>query len=68
MESSMSSAVRMEASSSTYQAGGSAVETRSDTKKIESGSGIGKPAFVKTLEGSNVERKWSDVKVDIVEI
>ncbi|XP_050589406.1 obscurin-like isoform X4 [Bombus affinis] len=55
MESSMSSAVRMEASSSTYQAGGSAVETRSDTKKIESGSGIGKPAFVKTLEGSNVE-------------
>lgn len=57
MESSMSSAVRMEASSSTYQAGGSAVETRSDTKKIESGSGIGKPMFVKTLEGSNVERK-----------
>ncbi|XP_043582472.1 obscurin isoform X6 [Bombus pyrosoma] len=53
MESSMSSAVRMEASS--YQAGGSAVETRSDTKKIESGSGIGKPMFVKTLEGSNVE-------------
>ena len=51
----MSSAVRMEASSSTYQAGGSAVETRSDTKKIESGGGIGKPAFVKTLEGSNVE-------------
>lgn len=57
MESSMSSAVRMEASSSTYQAGGNAVETRSDTKKIESGSGIGKPMFVKTLEGSNVERK-----------
>ncbi|XP_033299533.1 obscurin isoform X7 [Bombus bifarius] len=55
MESSMSSAVRMEASSSAYQTGGSAVETRSDTKKIESGSGIGKPAFVKTLEGSNVE-------------
>ncbi|XP_060826020.1 obscurin isoform X7 [Bombus pascuorum] len=55
MESSMSSAVRMEASSSTYQAGASAVETRSDTKKIESGSGIGKPMFVKTLEGSNVE-------------
>ncbi|XP_071868851.1 obscurin isoform X6 [Bombus fervidus] len=55
MESSMSSAVRMEASSSTYQAGASAVETRSDTKKIESGSGIGKPVFVKTLEGSNVE-------------
>lgn len=57
MESSMSSAVRMEASSSAYQTGGSAVETRSDTKKIESGSGIGKPVFVKTLEGSNVERK-----------
>lgn len=52
MESS-SSAVKMEASS--YQAGNS-IETRS-TAKIEGGGGIGKPVFVKTLEGSSVERK-----------
>ncbi|KAF3425118.1 hypothetical protein E2986_07915 [Frieseomelitta varia] len=54
MESSVSqsSAVRMESSS--YQAGNS-IETRSNTAKIEGGSGIGKPVFVKTLEGSSVE-------------
>ncbi|KAK9307269.1 hypothetical protein QLX08_002302 [Tetragonisca angustula] len=54
MESSVSqsSAVRMESSS--YQAGNS-IETRSNTARIEGGSGIGKPVFVKTLEGSSVE-------------
>ncbi|XP_031365474.1 obscurin isoform X3 [Apis dorsata] len=51
MESS-SSAVKMEASS--YQAGNS-IETRTSTAKIEGGGGIGKPVFVKTLEGSSVE-------------
>lgn len=53
MESS-SSAMRMESSS--YQAGNS-LETKTNMAKIESSSGIGKPVFVKTLEGSNVERK-----------
>ncbi|XP_043255290.1 obscurin-like isoform X3 [Colletes gigas] len=53
MESS-SSAMKMESSSS-YQAGGAAsVETRSNVGRITEG-GIGKPTFVKTLEGSNVE-------------
>ena len=51
---SQSSAIRMESSS--YQAGNS-IETRSNTARIEGGSGIGKPVFVKTLEGSSVERK-----------
>ncbi|XP_076638516.1 obscurin isoform X8 [Colletes latitarsis] len=53
MESS-SSAMKMESSSS-YQAGGAAsVETRSNMGRITEG-GIGKPTFVKTLEGSNIE-------------
>lgn len=51
---SLSSAVKMEASS--YQAGNS-IETRTSMAKIEGGGGIGKPVFVKTLEGSSVERK-----------
>lgn len=46
--------MKMEASS--YQTGNS-IETRTSTAKIESGGGIGKPVFVKTLEGSSVERK-----------
>lgn len=58
MESS-SSAVKMEASS--YQTGNS-IETRTSTAKIEGGGGIGKPVFVKTLEGSSVERKWLNLK------
>ncbi|XP_016767640.1 obscurin isoform X7 [Apis mellifera] len=49
---SSSSAVKMEASS--YQAGNS-IETRTSMAKIEGGGGIGKPVFVKTLEGSSVE-------------
>ncbi|XP_076762738.1 obscurin isoform X1 [Xylocopa sonorina] len=53
MESS-SSAVRMESSSSAY-IGGNSVESKTNVAKIESGSSIGKPVFVKTLEGSSVE-------------
>ncbi|CAL7949959.1 unnamed protein product [Xylocopa violacea] len=53
MESS-SSAMRMESSSSAY-VGGNSVESKTNIAKIESGSSIGKPVFVKTLEGSSVE-------------
>ncbi|XP_017890129.1 obscurin isoform X5 [Ceratina calcarata] len=53
MESS-SSAVKMEASSASYRAGNS-IETRTSAGRIEAGSGIGKPVFTKTIEGSNVE-------------
>lgn len=51
--------MKMEASS--YQAGNS-IETRTSTAKIEGGGGIGKPVFVKTLEGSSVERKWLNLE------
>lgn len=65
---SSSSAMRMESSSSSYQAGNvAAIETKSNsaTKKIEGSSGGGKPTFVKTLEGSNVERKYLGLDINI---
>ncbi|XP_076666422.1 obscurin isoform X4 [Andrena cerasifolii] len=54
---SSSTAMRMESSSSSYQAGNvSSVESNTNTAKItQGGSGIGKPVFVKTIQGSSVE-------------
>jgi len=48
-------------SMTSYQSAGTESNIQSDTAKITLGTDAGKPVFIKTIEGCNVERKYDIV-------
>lgn len=51
------------ASYETAIAGGAAIDSNVESRKITLDTDAGKPVFIKTIEGCNVERKYATSKL-----